>query len=173
MPSRLARIPVSLESLEGRLCLSAGDLGFAYQVGAVPTRHASNNDFAHAVFVDRVGNIYMAGGFSGTVDFNPSPRKTFALTSTGGTDAFVVKYAPDGSLIWARQAGGFDDDQATAVAVDRKGNVYIGGGFIDSADFKPGSGAANRSRGGAASACHTASGAAATSIDELTSSSGR
>jgi hypothetical protein len=139
VPSRVARISASvIECLESRLCLSAGDFGFAYQVGAVPKKHASNNDFGHAVYVDRNGYIYMAGGFSGTVDFNPSPRKTFALTTTGGTDAFVVKYAPDGSFVWARQAGGVDNDQATAVVVDRKGNVYVGGGFSGSADFRPG-----------------------------------
>jgi hypothetical protein len=141
VPSRLARVagdrPALLEILETRLCLS-GDFAYAYQVGAAPKRHATNNDFAHAVFVDRNGNTYLAGGFSGTVDFNPSRRRTFTLTSTGKLDAFVVKYAPDGSFVWARQAGGFEDDQATAVAVDRKGNVFVAGGFGDSADFRPG-----------------------------------
>src|SRR5258705_2716455 len=125
-----------LERLENRLCLS-GDFAYAYQVGAAPKKHATNNDFAHAVFVDRNGYTYMAGGFSGTVDFNPSRRKTFTLTSTGKIDAFVVKYAPDGSFVWARQAGGVEDDQATPVAVDRKGNVFVGGGFGDSAGFRP------------------------------------
>jgi hypothetical protein len=130
--------PALVETLETRTLLAAGDLGFAYPIGAVPKKASSNNDLANAVYVDRAGNTYLAGAFSGTVDFNPSRRRAFTLTSTGSTDAFVAKFAPDGAFLWARQAGGFGEDQATAVVVDRKGGVYVGGGFVDSADFRPG-----------------------------------
>ncbi|HEY7120306.1 MAG TPA: SBBP repeat-containing protein [Tepidisphaeraceae bacterium] len=126
-----------VESLESRMLLAA-DLSFAYQIGSPPAGTAANNDLGNAVAVDRWGNFYVAGGFAGTVDFNPSRRKTFNLTSTALTDAFVAKYAPDGSLLWARQAGGFGEDQATSVVVDRSGNVYVGGAFASDADFRPG-----------------------------------
>jgi Beta-propeller repeat len=126
-----------MEGLEGRVLL-AGDLAYAYQIGSPAAGSSANNDLGNAVAVDRWGNFYVAGGFAGTVDFNPSRRKTFNLTSTGLTDAFVAKYAPDGSLLWARQAGGFGEDQATAVVVDRSGSIYVGGAFAGAADFRPG-----------------------------------
>ena len=126
-----------LEALEGRTFFS-GDFAFAYQIGAPATRKAQINDFANAVTVDKGGNTIIVGGFAGTVDFNPSSRRIFNMTSVGQTDIFVAKYAPDGSFLWARQAGGVGEDQATSVVTDRYGNIYIGGGFASEADFRPG-----------------------------------
>jgi hypothetical protein len=126
-----------LEVLEDRTLFS-GDYAFAYQIGAPATRKAQMNDFANAVTVDKGGNTIMVGGFAGTVDFNPSSRRVFSMTSVGRTDIFVAKFAPDGSFLWARQAGGVGEDQATSVVTDRYGNIYIGGGFANEADFRPG-----------------------------------
>lgn len=126
-----------VESLENRLLLAA-DYSWAYQIGAPAVGSTPNNDFANAVTVDRNGNTFIAGGFAGTVDFNPSSRKTFNLTSSGLTDIFVAKFAPDGSLLWARQAGGTGEDLASCLTTDRHGNVIIAGGFSGEADFRPG-----------------------------------
>ena len=126
-----------IESLENRLLLAA-DYSWAFQLGAPAVGQTLNNDFANAVTVDRNGNTYVAGGFAGTVDFNPSSRKTFNLTSSGLTDVFVAKFGPDGGLLWARQAGGTGEDLASSIVTDRHGNVLIAGGFTGEADFRPG-----------------------------------
>ena len=126
-----------VEALEDRVLLS-GDYAFAYQIGSAPTHTLSNNDLGNATAVDRQGNSYIAGGFAGTVDFNPNSRRQFLMTSLGLTDIFVAKYAPDGTFLWARQAGGLGEDQATCVTVDKHGSVFVGGGFSMEADFKPG-----------------------------------
>jgi WD40 repeat protein len=126
-----------VEPLENRLLLS-GDYTYAFQIGSPAVGQTPNNDLANAVTVDRYGNTFVVGGFAGTVDFNPSSRKTFNLTSSGLTDVFVVKFGPDGGFLWARQAGGVDEDLASAVVTDRHGNVIIAGGFTDEADFRPG-----------------------------------
>jgi hypothetical protein len=130
------------ESLECRT-LFAADFGSLTIIGAEATKTAINNDLANAVFVDRAGNTYVAGGFAGTVDFNPSPTKAFKLTSAGFTDAFVAKFAPDGSFLWASQAGGSGEDQATSVKVSSSGGVFVGGAFSTTADFAPGKAAHN------------------------------
>src|SRR5439155_12885533 len=57
-----------------------------------------------------------------------------------GADAYVAKYAPDGSLVWARRMGGdvvtsSADDGARGVAVDGGGNVYVAGQFNGTGDF--------------------------------------
>jgi hypothetical protein len=128
-----------IESLEGRTLLAA-DFGFVHQLGSPETSKLKNNDIANAVVVDKKGNTYVAGGFAGTVDFNPSSTAAFRLTSAGLTDAFVAKFAPDGKFVWASQIGGAGEDQATTIAVDAKGNIFVGGVFSDKADFKPGKG---------------------------------
>ncbi len=48
--------------------------------------------------------VYLAGTFTGTVDFDPGPG-TFALTATGGTNrtGFVAAYTADGGLRYARK----------------------------------------------------------------------
>jgi hypothetical protein len=64
------------------------------------------------------------------------------LTSRGGTDAFVAKYAADNTLLWARRMGGDNPDWTgstfdvgTRIAIDGSGNVYVTGRFSQTADF--------------------------------------
>ena len=95
------------------------------------------------VAADPVGNTYVVGSFSGTVDFDPSAATAVNLTSHGGTDIFVAKYGFGGRLVWARSAGGVGDDSAADVAFDGAGNVYVGGTFNGTADFNPGAVTAN------------------------------
>jgi subtilisin-like proprotein convertase family protein len=96
---------------------------------------------------DAAGNVYVAGGFTGTADFDPGPG-TFQLTSAGSTDVYVAKYRPDGSLAWARQAGGATDEGCHGLAVDAAGNVTVAGAFSGTADFDPGPGTLSLSSAG-------------------------
>lgn len=91
-----------------------------------------------ALTSDAAGNLYAAGGYNGTTDFNPSARKTFALTSAGVQDAFVAKYSPSGGLAWARGMGGGSSDGAGGVAVTSDGRVNVTGQFGGRASFNPG-----------------------------------
>ena len=79
---------------------------------------------------DSAGNVYAVGSFSGTATFG-----TFVLNSAGGGDVFVVKYGPDGNVLWARRAGGGGDDAGAGVTVDRMGNLHLTGAFSGTADF--------------------------------------
>jgi hypothetical protein len=47
------------------------------------------------------GTSVVTGEFSGTATFGAQ-----VLTSAGGSDIFVARYAADGSLLWVKQAGG-------------------------------------------------------------------
>ncbi|MGD2061900.1 MAG: hypothetical protein PVF87_13595, partial [Acidimicrobiia bacterium] len=94
------------------------------------------------VALDATGNIYVSGTFRGSVDFNPGGGPTVLTMQGTNTDSFVAKYAPSGSLIWARSWGdsGIRDVNARGVAVDTDGNVIVSGGFRGEVDFDPGPG---------------------------------
>ena len=50
-------------------------------------------DVGFDLAVDRAGNIYTTGYFTGTADFDPGPA-TFNLTATGNHSAFVSQLTP-------------------------------------------------------------------------------
>jgi hypothetical protein len=83
---------------------------------------------------DAAGNIYIAGAFSGTTDFGAG----FLRTTTGGSDAFLLKLGPGGATLAVRTfgqagAGGtIANDQAYGVALDSSANVYLAGEFANS-----------------------------------------
>ena len=77
----------------------------------------SDYDWAAGVAVDGAGNVLVSGWTMGSLE----------ATNAGGEDAFVKKYDPDGSVVWARQFGTSGDDVAWDVAVDGSGNVLVAG----------------------------------------------
>ena len=91
------------------------------------------------VAADPSGNVYVAGTFSGTADFDPGSGTT-ALTSLGGTDGFLAKYSASGALQWVSRFGGPGSENVTCLVRDASGNLYVGGSFTGAADFDPGPG---------------------------------
>jgi Beta-propeller repeat/Planctomycete extracellular len=69
---------------------TSGNFVTALQIGG------AGDDGAAGIDVDAAGNIYTAGYFSGTVDFDPG-ASTFNLTSASA-DAFVLKLTQSGAL---------------------------------------------------------------------------
>lgn len=89
-------------------------------------------DGAGAVTVDEAGNIYVTGaaypGF-------PTTPGAFDTTIEGVfSDAYVAKFGPDGSLIYATYFGGSDLDTGHDIFVDANGEVYVSG-YTTSPDF--------------------------------------
>ncbi|MCS7078299.1 MAG: hypothetical protein NZ455_16420 [Bacteroidia bacterium] len=100
----------------------------------------SNNEYINASTIDNSGNIYITGGFEGSVDFDPGPG-LFTLTAVGQRDVFIAKYSSTGVLLWAKQISGSQDEESFAITVDNTGNVYVAGEFESTADFDPSSSA--------------------------------
>ncbi len=107
-------------------------------VSAQPYEHAWTKRFATPengeklwrLAVDESGNVYAAGNFSGTFS-----EQGISVTSAGAADILLLKYDPDGQLLWARSAGGPYDDVAFGAESDKDGNVYITGGCTSFAVF--------------------------------------
>jgi hypothetical protein len=80
---------------------------------------------ANAVATDINGNVYVAGLFnSDSITFGAT-----TLINAGGDDLFLAKYDSNGTVLWAKRAGGTNVDHASCVATDVQGNVYIAGYF--------------------------------------------
>lgn len=100
----------------------------------------SSNDEVRNVLSDDAGNVYVSGRFSGTVDFDPG-METLELESMGSSDAFILKYTNDGSLLWAKTLQGDNIVWALSMAQDAESNLYVNGRTTStSVDYDPGPG---------------------------------
>ncbi len=90
----------------------------------------AGDDEAKGVSTDAFGNIYVSGYFTGSISIGNT-----SITSAGAEDIFILKFSPDGSLIWAKAAGGTDRDQAFDIKVDALGNSYFTGRFYGTANM--------------------------------------
>jgi hypothetical protein len=96
----------------------------------------SGRDRTYCIDIDSAENIYMSGFFEGTADFEPGPG-TSNLISSGERDIFAAKFDSSGTYQWAFSAGGPDDDDGIAIAVDDNADVYLTGYFAGTVDFDP------------------------------------
>lgn len=90
--------------------------------------------------IDDQKNLYIAGGFTGTVDFDPGAgtANLTADTAFGKGTTFLAKYNPQGSFLFVRQLSAFP----RAISIDHSGHICLAGGFSAREDFDPGNGTA-------------------------------
>jgi len=104
---------------------AAGGVSWAKSAGG------TDYDQAHSVAVDAVGNAYVTGYFTRTATFGDK-----SLTSDNNSrDIFVTKFNSAGDVLWAKQAGGADDDYGKSVSLDASGTIYITGSFRGTVTF--------------------------------------
>ncbi|MFT6923494.1 MAG: hypothetical protein ACJA1C_002509 [Crocinitomicaceae bacterium] len=114
---------------------SDGNLIWAKAFGGL--NYVSGN----AMAIDASGNVYVAGHFFETADFDPGVG-VYNLTSAADEDVFVLKLDPNGDFLWAKSFGAEDDDVARSIAIDLAGNVCVTGLYVHTVDFDPGPGVA-------------------------------
>lgn len=93
----------------------------------------SGADSAKAIALDAQSNVYIAGT-TYSPDF-PVTSGAFRTSNSGAYDAFIAKLNPTATtLVYGTYAGGAASEEATAIAVDTSGNVYVAGNST-STDF--------------------------------------
>jgi hypothetical protein len=88
-------------------------------------------EMAYGLAVDSKGNSYIAGRTNSKGWFS----RGFDAEQDGPWDAMAAKVSPDGAVVWSTCLGGQRLDMARAVAIDAKGNVYVGGVTDSSEDW--------------------------------------
>ncbi len=107
----------------------------------------AGDDAGNSILLDAGGNIYVAGYFTGTSDFDAGTG-TANLMSAGAEDIFFMKYDNSGNYVWAKNIGGTSTDLANCIAFDALGSILLTGQFSGSADFDPGTGSASSTSAG-------------------------
>lgn len=84
--------------------------------------NSAGSDHGNGVGCDNSGNIYLTGTYAGCLS---SSNDT--IWSTGGNDAFVAQYDPQGNCAWMRSVGGDFTDSGYGVTVHSPGRITVVG----------------------------------------------
>ncbi|GAA0190466.1 hypothetical protein GCM10009122_52060 [Fulvivirga kasyanovii] len=79
-------------------------------------------EWCYDLFIDRGGDIYITGWFSGDISFN-----SIKLQSKGFSDTYIAKLSSSGDVVWIQTISG--DNHTSAgyqLATDERGNLFVG-----------------------------------------------
>jgi len=108
-----------------------GTYGWTKIMGAAaPDGHGGSG-----IDIDSLGNIYLTGYFSQTVDFGADFGTSDIKTLAGRYDIFVTKIESNGAYGWTKTIGGTSYDSGQDIEIDTSGNIYLSGGFMPPVDF--------------------------------------
>ncbi|MDF2437884.1 MAG: hypothetical protein K0Q95_2260 [Bacteroidota bacterium] len=79
-------------------------------------------------------HLYVTGQFRNTLTMENN-----TVVSAGLYDGFLAKYDGSGNCIWLRRFGGGSDDVSNSLCSDSQNNIWVTGGYSDTADFSSGS----------------------------------
>ncbi|NOQ75831.1 MAG: T9SS type A sorting domain-containing protein [Crocinitomix sp.] len=116
-----------------------GEFSWAKNLGVASDDETPN---ISVLETDNAENIYVAGNFLGTMDFDPSGSE-FELTATGEHQGYVQKLDADGNFVWVKTLALLTPtSQSTfnAIAFDEENNVTLGGSYFGTVDFDMGAG---------------------------------
>lgn len=87
---------------------------------------AGGSVYDHGSCIDVVDNeIFIGGGFNGEAVFGDT-----SVLSVDFVDIYIAHYLTDGTFVEVVSAGGTNNENINALAVDSDQNVYVGGWFI-------------------------------------------
>lgn len=98
--------------------------------------------YATVLVVGSDNGVYVSGGFSGTVDFDPSGAAD-SHSSNGSADFYMTKFDADGGHSWTKTIGNASYDGGS-IALDSNNNVYAYGSYTGTVDFDPSAGVDNK-----------------------------
>jgi len=117
--------------------------------GWTQTFGGTSSAYGYGISVDDLGNVYVAGTFYNSVDFDPGVGVD-NHNSVSGADVFVTRLNADGSYGWTHTFDGdFSSSASNVIALDNAGNVVVTGSYAGTVDFDlTGTGDTHTSNGG-------------------------
>jgi hypothetical protein len=95
----------------------------------------NNMLYNRAVATDASGNVYVAGDFMGTADFDPGVGVVSRTSPNQVT--YFLKLDPAGNFVWVAILESAQYNFLDALAIDPHTNVYGGGYHYGTTDFEP------------------------------------
>lgn len=90
----------------------------------------ADKDIVSGITVDIFGNSYITGRFNQSINIDGK-----LIYSKGGSDAFISKILPDGTIEWFKNFGSIGDDYSNDICLDNQNNLIITGAFSQTATF--------------------------------------
>lgn len=104
-----------------------GTFGWAKRIGG------SGNDYGYSITLDASNNVFVAGSFSNTVDFDPG----VGTTNLGAIadDAFILKLDNAGNYLNVIKIGDASTDVIRSIKVDSNNDLFACGYYSSAAAF--------------------------------------
>ena len=110
-----------------------GTLAWAKRAGG------TNDDYGFGITTLSDDSTVVTGVLEGSATFGEGEANETVLVSDGDYDIFVARYNPDGTLAWAKRAGGTDQyDEGIGITTLSDDSTVVTGRFMDSATFGEG-----------------------------------
>ena len=106
------------------------------------------DDKGAVIKIDHLGNVYLAGYFANSADFDPGPSVSNLTSSFGSNLIFFASYDTDGNYIFAKELCNAAGASVTDLFVDPPNNFLLTGWFNTTLDFDPDAGTQNLSSNG-------------------------
>lgn len=123
--------------------LKLNNNGDFVNAGVTSSLNSGSIPDANEIKLDSNNNVYVAGSFSGSVDFDFSTGVQ-DLVSTGSSafdDIFILKLDNDLNYSWVGKMGSNVNDSALGMVIDNNDNIYTTGYYegsgVVAADFDP------------------------------------
>lgn len=78
------------------------------------------------VVTDSDNNAIITGTFSSA---QLKLNETTTLQNNGTIDVFLIKYNPQGEIVWTKSFGGIKEEYVNDISIDSENNIYITGNF--------------------------------------------
>jgi len=98
---------------------SKGNLSWADNIGGSSSKHLKS------LVINKSGNIYVAGSFSGKI----KKKKEYAVSKKSTENVFIAKYNPLGKFEFIEALGDTAASVTCRLLADDEGNLFIGGNY--------------------------------------------
>jgi hypothetical protein len=97
----------------------------------------NSKHYGQDLVVDKVGNTIVTGYFEDDITFTgvSGTSQWTATTTHDNIELFLVKYSPDGEVLWGLHGTSEEDVEGSVLEVDADGNIYLTGHFDQTADI--------------------------------------